>query len=692
MNTVLRVLIIEDSEDDYLLEMHALKQSGYDVYALRVATDLELNKALSKNQWDLILSDYSMPYLSGIEALHLVRAHDKNIPFIIVSGVIGEEKAVSAIKDGANDYVNKRHLLMLPPIVARVLDEQSAKQESEATKRALEETKERLFHAFHHTGTGVALLHLNLSFMEINASFSEMLGYTADELLHMSLNELIDESSKKLFQNALSLIMNRKLASSQVELRLIHKNAQKLWVVLNVSLVKHNSTDKSPYLIINFQDRTEQRYFEEKLLFLSTYDSLTGLLNRNSLFNKINELIQIKPAKPFSLYYVNVDRFKRVNETFGTYLGDYLLKNIATQLKNRIMPHELIGYLGGNEFLIINTQPTGEQETMTHGNFICSALLEPFLMQNTALTLTASVGICSYPKEGKTIAELLKTANRAVSESKSKGGNCCSLYQPGLNAQSSNHLIIESDLRTALADKELGVYFQPLINAHSGQAVGVEALIRWNKNGHLISPDEFIPIAEESSLILNIGEEVLRQACAHFSTLKKSSKVHIPARLSINLSSRQFANAQLIPTLKSLLESNELLAEELELEITETTLIQSSHVVFDIINQISEMGIQIAIDDFGTGYSSLGYLKNLPINRLKIDKSFIDSCMFDYNSQSIITSIISLAHRIGLKVTAEGVETLEQSNFLVQHHCDELQGFYFSPPLDPAQLIAFFNE
>jgi EAL domain-containing protein (putative c-di-GMP-specific phosphodiesterase class I) len=236
------------------------------------------------------------------------------------------------------------------------------------------------------------------------------------------------------------------------------------------------------------------------------------------------------------------------------------------------------------------------------------------------------------------------------------------------------------------------VYYQPQINAQTKKPSGVEALVRWRKNGALILPDEFIPIAEESSLILKLGEEILKQGCAWFAQIQKQKEHYVPDHISINFSARQFSSPRLIPLLEKTLQEYNIEPNQLELEITETALIEHIEDVCDTLYKIGDMGIKITIDDFGTGYSSLGYLKDLPINRLKIDKSFVDSCMTDYHSQSIIASIISLAHRLGIKVTAEGVETLDQKQFLEKHHCDEFQGYYFSHPLAPKDLDHYLSQ
>lgn len=266
------------------------------------------------------------------------------------------------------------------------------------------------------------------------------------------------------------------------------------------------------------------------------------------------------------------------------------------------------------------------------------------------------------------------------------------MYKPELSFKSTNDLLIESNLRKALGANELLMHYQPQFSATTKKPSGMEALIRWNKNGTLISPDEFIPIAESSSLILKIGEEMLTRACSMFAQLLQKKGNCLPERISVNLSARHFSNPQLIPLLEHVLKTNNLAPHQLELEITETALIENIGEVRETLHKIGDIGIQLAIDDFGIGYSSLSYLKDLPINRLKIDKSFVDSCMFDYNSQSIIASIITLAHRIGLEVIAEGVETKEQKQFLEKHHCDEFQGYYFSRPIPPEQLEEFFAD
>jgi diguanylate cyclase (GGDEF)-like protein/PAS domain S-box-containing protein len=688
MDNLLRILMIEDSPDDVLITLHILKQNGYSVYSERVDTKEDLLNAL-KNTWDVILCDYSMPHFNGLEAIQLVRQHDKEIPFIILSGTIKEENAAHFLNNGATDYINKLHLVLLIPAIERVVKEKTIKQENLATKRALEETKERLFHAFHHAGAGVALIDMNSQFMEINESFCSLIGYKNAELMQLKFFDLIDKESQGLFKRVLNPILNKTIPNTQIELHLIHKNKQKLWVNLSLSLVKPSLKDKAPYLIIHFQDRTEQKYFEERLLFLTSYNSLTGLLNRTSFLNKLNELIQYKT--PFTLYYLDIDRFKMVNNIYGSHMGDFLLKHIASQLKEHIDSKEILGYLGGNEFMILAPQITNEAEELNRGEVLSNLLQKPIIMQHNELTLTTSIGICHYPNDGKNINELLIASNTALKASKRKGGDCYTKYSNKANSP-TNQLLIESELRKALKAHELLIYYQPQISASTNQLSGIEALIRWKKNGTIILPDEFIPIAEESSLILKIGEEILTQACSWFGALQKEKKYHLPPRLSINFSARQFSSPHLTELVKDILSTHKMKPNQIELEITETGLIENIDEVRNTLQQLGELGVRLAIDDFGRGYSSLSYLKDLPINRLKIDKSFVDSCIVDYSSQSIVASIINLAHRLKLEVTAEGVETLEQRQFLNRHQCDEYQGYYFSPPIPPQEIIAFFSD
>lgn len=551
---------------------------------------------------------------------------------------------------------------------------------------------ERFYHAFYHVNVGVAFVDLKLSFLEINETLYKMLGYTAKELMATNLEALIDTDSKPSFKMIFGQVSTQLNTQGTLELNLLHKNKQKLWVSLTVSSSALKLKNDTPCLMIQIQDRTEHRYFEERLLYLTTYNSLTGLMSRNYIFTKINELIHNKKINQFTLYYIDIDRFKRVNETYGTNLSDPLIKNIAEQLRDKVSANDLLGYLGGNEFIIISPNNNKLEDNIQYAEQINALLRTPLLMQNNELALTASLGICQYPKDGTSITMLLKAANIAMRESKRHGGDSISVYHPKLNKNNSNHLLIESDLRKALDKNKFLVYYQPIINAHTNKPHAVEALVRWQKEDHLIPPDEFIPIAEESSLIVKIGEKILMQACDDFSQLQKKGISLIPERLSINMSARQFSDANLIPMLKNVLKTQKFAPEQLELEITETMLIQNIREIYETISKVSKMGIKIAVDDFGTGYSSLSYLKDLPINRLKIDKSFINLCTLDYNSQSIIDAIISLAHRIGLEVTAEGVETKEQQQFLTKQHCDELQGYYFSHPIDYNTLCDFFGQ
>ncbi len=682
MEKKLSALLIEDSEDDALILLHTLKKAGYQVDSQRVDTEHDLINAHASQTWDIIFSDFSMPQFNGMQALKLIRERDQYTPFIFVSGTIGEERAVDAIKQGANDYIIKGNLIRLIPTIERSLEEVRV-------KKALEDSHIRFQHAFHYSGVSSALVDVLGHFIETNAAFHELLKYDESTLKEMTIHDIVDDEFTSTFLEAISSLMTKKIKSQSLELRIKHHDKRKLWIALNMSLIASEHSQATPYFIIQFQDKTEEHLFKEKLLYLKKYNALTGVMNRDSTIEYINNLIINQTYSRFSVFFVDLDRFKLINETYSESYGDNLLRDISQKLKSQLNHLAEIGYYGGNEFIIIASFIEKEDcEKVIYK--IHDVLSEPFLIQSDNITLTASIGVSQYPNDAEKANTILKTASMAMRHCKNKGGNAVCYFNESM-LKTTNKLKIENDLRNAVQNHELHIYYQPKIN-NQGLVSGLEALVRWKKNNTIIPPDQFIPIAEESGSIIEIGRTVLTRALNVFSTLSKNQMISENAKIAVNLSPRQFSDAKFIPIMIDTLQQYNLSPYALEIEITENALIHNFEECLHMINTLKKIGIQITIDDFGIGYSSLSYLKDLQSDCLKIDKSFVQTCLSDTNSQSIVSSTISLAHRLNLKVVAEGVETKGHHDFLLRQHCDEFQGYYFSRPLPENELITYLLE
>lgn len=437
----------------------------------------------------------------------------------------------------------------------------------------------------------------------------------------------------------------------------------------------------------------------EKQLNVSThYDPLTTLPNRLSLretfktiLNKIelnNERSNGYKAVSLPLIYLNLDRFNRLNETLGYEFGDYLLYTFAQRLKMSLSESEVLARLDADEFVILPTAAHEKDAIAQLAQKILEKLQEPFQLEEHEVFVTASIGISLCPQNGNDLETLLQQANKAMQASKQQGGNCYEFYTQDLNFSSFEQLTLETDLRYALERQELEIYYQPQLSIETGQVVGAEALLRWKhpKQG-LISPAKFIPLAEETGLIEPIGEWLFNEACQQ---LKVWQKIGLDSlRVAINLSSRQFNQPTLSQRLVKILEQTGLNPSTLELELTESLLVSNPKLAAESMNALKKLGVQIAIDDFGTGYSSLSYLEQFPFDILKIDRCFIRNINNNPKNSVITATVIQMAHKLDLKVIAEGVETEEELAFLQENNCDEMQGYLFSPPVPASEFEKF---
>ena len=438
------------------------------------------------------------------------------------------------------------------------------------------------------------------------------------------------------------------------------------------------------------EDITARKEVEERLLHLAHYDTLTDLPNRTLFYDRLQQSLahSRREACTAAVIFLDLDRFKLVNDTLGHAAGDYLLQQAARRLKATLRTSDTVGRLGGDEFAVILSDLASADDAGAVAQQLMRVLEQPFELDGREMFITASVGITLFPADGADPDTLLKNADAAMYRAKEQGRNTCQFYRAEMNARSAERVSLESHLRRALERGEFLLHYQPQLHLKTGQIIGMEALIRWqHPEMGLVSPAKFIPVAEETGLIVDIGSWVLRTACAQNKAFQDAG---LPAiTVAVNLSPRQFRHRGLVKSIRDTLEDTGLDPRYLELEITESMVMHNAEEVITTLTELEGMRLQLSVDDFGTGYSSLNYLKRFPVHRLKIDQSFVRDIGTDPNDTAIAQSIIALGHSLDLKVLAEGVETAEQRAFLENAHCDEAQGYYFSRPV-PAEEVRRF--
>jgi diguanylate cyclase (GGDEF)-like protein len=432
-------------------------------------------------------------------------------------------------------------------------------------------------------------------------------------------------------------------------------------------------------------EHTVQKRTEE-LRYQATHDSLTGLPNRVSLQEHLHAAIlnAKNNSSSFALLFFDLDRFKLINDSLSHAAGDELLAAIAKRLRSIVRATDTLARLGGDEFVMIVNNLKSPNDVIPIANTLLSAISEPIKVAKHILTITTSVGICIYPRDGDKLDILLSNADAAMYYAKSLGANQFQFYTAHLSEDSLSRLEMESELRNAIINNEFFLCFQPEFNLQEQKLIAVEALVRWqHPTKGVILPMEFIPLAEDTGLIVPIGEWILREACRQNKEWQNQGKD--PIRIAVNITTQQLRWLKLVDTVKSILKETGLAPEYLEFELSENSIVNNAHAI-KTINELKALGTFIAVDDFGTGYSSLNYLRNLHLDKLKIDKSFVQNIQINRGDEVIIHAIIAMAHSLNLQVLAEGVETQEQLDFLRKQKCGDIQGFYFSQPLVADEL------
>jgi diguanylate cyclase (GGDEF)-like protein len=452
-------------------------------------------------------------------------------------------------------------------------------------------------------------------------------------------------------------------------------------------LITHRPMSNGGF-VATFEDITERLRAEERIRHLAHFDALTDLANRTAFYEKLRELLpQLRRAHAIGVLSIDVDQFKVVNDTLGHPIGDRLLKAVAARIRGCTREGDIVARLGGDEFALVQALSGEPATAQSLAARLIEAISAPYEIDGRRIAITASVGIAMAPADGQEPDILLKNADLALYRAKADGGGTYRFFEREMDARMQARRAIELDLRSALANDEFELNYQPIIDLKSGRISNCEALIRWRhpKRG-MIQPSDFIPVAEETGLIVPIGEWVLRQACAEAAHWPRD------VRVSVNLSPAQFKDKTLVQTIVHALEDSRLSADRLELEITELVMLQENDGGFAVLNQLRDLGIKIAMDDFGTGYSSLGYLRSFPFDKIKIDQSFIRDLPAKEDSVAIIRAVVGLSSSLGITTTAEGVETEAQLNCLRREGCSEAQGYLLARPAPATEVRTLLKK
>ncbi|WP_129600809.1 sensor domain-containing protein [Anaerophilus nitritogenes] len=541
------------------------------------------------------------------------------------------------------------------------------------------------------TKEGIVITDIKGNIKWVNPAFTTITGYEKEEVLEKNPRILKSQRHDSLFyKNMWKSILQKGFWQNEIWNR--RKNGETYLEWLTISSVLDDE-GKIIYYISVFHDLTESMLQEEYIKYQANYDALTDLPNRYLLKDRIDRGIThvCKKKKILAVFFLDVDRFKRINETLGHYIGDVLIQKIGKRLKECMNEEDTVGRLGGDEFIIILEEEENTKQIMKKAQKILKIFDEPFLLDGYTTYITASMGISIYPSDGKDADHLIKNAETAMYRAKAKGKNGYQLYTAKMNQKALEKLTIENDMHKALERKEFVLYYQPQVEATTGRIIGVEALIRWNHpQKGMIPPGEFISLAEETGFIVPLGEWVIYEACRQGRLWEEKGLKGI--QISVNLSPLQFQQKNIIEKIKSILEKTGMKAENLEIEITESGAMINPDFTIELLKEMKKMNIKVAIDDFGTGYSSLSYFTKFPIDKMKIDQSFIRNICSDDRNRAIVLAIINIAKSLGLSCIAEGVETQDELDLLIEYECEQIQGYFFSRPISPTSFEELYEN
>jgi diguanylate cyclase (GGDEF)-like protein/PAS domain S-box-containing protein len=530
----------------------------------------------------------------------------------------------------------------------------------------------------------------------VNPAFTRITGYAAAEVIGRHWNFLLGEDTDQPALEGIRAAL-RENKPGRALLRNHRKDGSLFWNDLHLAPVQGDGGAVTHFIGV-FNDVTDTMRYQDELEHQANHDTLTGLPNRNLLKDRLAQAIVYaqRYQRTLTVAFIDLDNFKLINDSLGHQAGDQLLRIVATRLQSCIRVSDTVARLGGDEFVLLLRDHPLEPgvESLSVGatlQRILAEIAQPYRIGPHEFFLSCSIGYTQLPEDGNTADLLLKNADMAMYRAKELGRNNIQPFVAELSERVTHRLAMEGDLRRALDQGEFFLCYQPQIDLATRRLVGMETLIRWNHPQRgLISPVHFIPLAEETGLIVPIGAWVLRTACAQAKAWQDAGLP--PVRVSVNLSARQFIQRDLIASVRQVLDETGLSAEHLELELTESLIMHNAELFISTLRELRDIGIELAVDDFGTGYSSLSYLQRFPINRLKIDQSFVRDIAGNADSGAISTAIIMLGHSLGLKVIAEGVETIEQLDFLHSSHCNEIQGYYFSKPLPADEMRRFLES
>lgn len=700
----LRVVIVDD-EAPARRRMRDLLADCAQVVPLVVAGEAASGRAaldlLSSRPADVVLLDIRMPEMTGLDLLAAMHEAGSGATVIIVSGDDCIDSAISALKHGAYEYVRKPfEPAALRRTVDNALRHTRLAGEHERTRARLRQSEQLHRYLVDRSPDLIYTLDAAARFMFVNERFSQILGYERDELLNLHYAGIVHPDDLLQAEHAFNERRTGMRAARNVEIRLrrkerTHGDDATRTIVLSAMGVYTNGAEPSRFLGTYgvCRDISERKRAEEIISYHAFHDQITGLPNRTLFRDRLSLAIAQarRNSSQFAVLFIDLDRFKVVNDTRGHVQGDLLLQQVAARLRRCLRSSDTLSRLGGDEFTILVPDLRGAGDAQTKAQRILEELRRPFRIEGEDVAISASVGVALYPGHGANEDEIVRNADLAMYQAKRRGKDSVCFFEPGMSALFSEKIRLEGELRLALQRSEFELHYQPIHNVARGTVEAVEALARWrHPRLGLLDPSRFIYIAEETGLVCALGDLVLESGCRQLAAWHRDGYAGL--RLAVNISARDFDREDFVPRVAATLARHGVPPSCLELEITESVLIENADTAADKVRQLRKRGVRMSIDDFGTRYSSLGYLQRFPVNTIKIDQLFTRELESTPPHSPIVAAIVGIARGFGLDLVAEGVERESHRELLRGLGCDSMQGYLFARPLPPTELARYLRE